>query len=180
MTSPLISTIWCFRAYKLYIFCEEMILATCQCQHIFCCWVEPSLLLSSSTTTHIEWFQSQSMDVGGASDTDSPCTMYNCTSHIIFIGGTLAGNLVLMYQRIYEEWLQPLDIGGAFFFEQPVGCVGGATSFKLMFCVQVAPPSIFLWSFFTGWPMAMSLVWMRTPTNLHTLMNCSACLQYWN
>ena len=25
-----------------------MILATSQCQHIFCCWVEPSLLLSSS------------------------------------------------------------------------------------------------------------------------------------
>ena len=24
-----------------------MIQATCQCQHIFCCWVEPSLLLSS-------------------------------------------------------------------------------------------------------------------------------------
>ena len=24
-----------------------MILAMCQCQHIFCCWVEPSLLLSS-------------------------------------------------------------------------------------------------------------------------------------
>ena len=24
-----------------------MILASCQCQHIFCCWVEPSLLLSS-------------------------------------------------------------------------------------------------------------------------------------
>ena len=48
VTSPLISTIWCFRAYKPYIFCEDMILATCQCQHIFCCWVEPSLLLSSS------------------------------------------------------------------------------------------------------------------------------------
>ena len=48
VTSPLISTIWCFRAYKLYIFCEDMILATCQCQHVFCCWVEPSLLLSSS------------------------------------------------------------------------------------------------------------------------------------
>ena len=47
VTSPLISTIWCFRAYKLYIFCEDMILATFQCQHIFCCWVEPSLLLSS-------------------------------------------------------------------------------------------------------------------------------------
>ena len=47
VTSPLISTIWCFRAYKPYIFCEDMILATCQCQHIFCCWVEPSLLLSS-------------------------------------------------------------------------------------------------------------------------------------
>ena len=43
VTSPLISTIWCFRAYKLYIVCEDMILATCQCQHIFCC----CLLLSS-------------------------------------------------------------------------------------------------------------------------------------
>ena len=30
-----------------YILCEDMILATCQCQHIFCCWVEPSLLLPS-------------------------------------------------------------------------------------------------------------------------------------
>ena len=48
VTSPLISTIWCFRLYKPYIFCEDMILATCQCQQIFCCWVEPSLLLSSS------------------------------------------------------------------------------------------------------------------------------------
>ena len=47
VTSPLISTIWCFRAYKPYVFCEDMILSTCQCQHIFCCWVEPSLLLSS-------------------------------------------------------------------------------------------------------------------------------------
>ena len=47
ITSPLISTIWWFRAYKPYIFCEDMILATCQCQHIFCCWVEPRLLLSS-------------------------------------------------------------------------------------------------------------------------------------
>ena len=45
-TSPLISAIWCFRAYKPYIFCEDMILATCQYQHIFWCWVEPSLLLS--------------------------------------------------------------------------------------------------------------------------------------
>ena len=50
VTPPLISTIWCFRPYKTYIFCEDMILATCQCQHILCvyCWVEPSLLLSSS------------------------------------------------------------------------------------------------------------------------------------
>ena len=42
-------TIWCFRPYKPYIFCEDMILATCQCQHILCIhyWVEPSLLLSS-------------------------------------------------------------------------------------------------------------------------------------
>ena len=47
VTSPLISTIRCFWAYKPYIFCEDMILATCQCQHIFWCWVEPSLLLSS-------------------------------------------------------------------------------------------------------------------------------------
>ena len=28
VTSPLISTIWCFRAYKPYIFCEDMILVT--------------------------------------------------------------------------------------------------------------------------------------------------------
>ena len=47
VTSPLIPIIWCFQAYKLYIFCEDMILATCQCRHIFCCWVEPCLLLSS-------------------------------------------------------------------------------------------------------------------------------------
>ena len=30
VTPPLISTVWCFRPYKLYIFCEDMILATCQ------------------------------------------------------------------------------------------------------------------------------------------------------
>ena len=47
VTSPLISTIWCFTPYKPYIFCEDMILATCQCEYIYCCWVEPSLLLSS-------------------------------------------------------------------------------------------------------------------------------------
>ena len=36
--SPFISTIWCFKPYKPYIFCE--------C-HLFCihCWVDPSLLL---------------------------------------------------------------------------------------------------------------------------------------
>ena len=53
VTSPLISTIWCFRAYKPYILCEDMILATFQCQHIFCCWVEPSLLLSSYHLSHL-------------------------------------------------------------------------------------------------------------------------------
>ena len=50
VTPPLISTKWCFRPYyKPYIFCEDMILATCQCRHILRihCWVEPSLLLSS-------------------------------------------------------------------------------------------------------------------------------------
>ena len=57
VTSPLISTIWCFWAYKPNIFCEDMILATCQCLHIFCCWVEPSLLLSSllHLITFITW-----------------------------------------------------------------------------------------------------------------------------
>ena len=30
VTHPLISTIWCFWPYKPYIFCEDMILATCQ------------------------------------------------------------------------------------------------------------------------------------------------------
>ena len=34
VTPPLISTIWCFRPYKPYIFCEDMILVTCQCQHM--------------------------------------------------------------------------------------------------------------------------------------------------
>ena len=50
VTSPLISTIWCFRPYKPFIFCEDMILATCQCHH---CWVEPSLLLSISSLSSI-------------------------------------------------------------------------------------------------------------------------------
>ena len=31
VTPPLISTIWCFRPNKPYIFCEDIILATCQC-----------------------------------------------------------------------------------------------------------------------------------------------------
>ena len=52
VTPPLISTIWCFRPYKTYIFCEDMILATCQC-HL--CWVAPSLLLSSSPHSSAEW-----------------------------------------------------------------------------------------------------------------------------
>ena len=52
VTSPLISTIWCFWSYKPYIFCEDMILATCQC-HL--CWVAPSLLLSSSFHSSAEW-----------------------------------------------------------------------------------------------------------------------------
>ena len=41
-------TVWCSGPHKTYIFCKDMILATCQCQHIFCCWVEPSWLLSIS------------------------------------------------------------------------------------------------------------------------------------
>ena len=39
VTSPLISTIWCFRPYKPYIFCEDMILATCQC-HSLLSWAQ--------------------------------------------------------------------------------------------------------------------------------------------
>ena len=38
VTSPLMPTIWCFRPYKPYIFCEDMILATCQCDHILIWW----------------------------------------------------------------------------------------------------------------------------------------------
>ena len=38
VTPPLISTIWCFRPYKPYIFCEDMILATYQCHHIRIWW----------------------------------------------------------------------------------------------------------------------------------------------
>ena len=47
VTPPLISTIWCFRPYKPYIFCEDMILATCQC-HILSCI--PSIWVSHSCT----------------------------------------------------------------------------------------------------------------------------------
>ena len=36
-----------FLSIQTIYFCEDMILATCQSQHIFCCWVKPSLLLSS-------------------------------------------------------------------------------------------------------------------------------------
>ena len=39
VTPPLISTIWCFRSYKPYIFCEDMILATCQC-HSLLSWAQ--------------------------------------------------------------------------------------------------------------------------------------------
>ena len=38
VTSPLISTIWCFRPYKPYIFCKDMILATCHHHHIVIWW----------------------------------------------------------------------------------------------------------------------------------------------
>ena len=42
VTPPLISTIWCFRPYKPYIFREDMILPTCQCHilgYITSIWV---------------------------------------------------------------------------------------------------------------------------------------------
>ena len=71
VTSPLISTTWCFRAYKPYIFCEDMILATCQCQHIFCCWVEPSLLLSSLNNEQLHcdlWIQSDGDSIRNSCD----------------------------------------------------------------------------------------------------------------
>ena len=39
VTPPLISTIRCFRPYKPYIFCEDMILVTCQC-HSLLSWAQ--------------------------------------------------------------------------------------------------------------------------------------------
>ena len=42
------SPLWCFRTYKPYIFCENMILATSQCQNILC-------LVLVSYTYHIQW-----------------------------------------------------------------------------------------------------------------------------
>ena len=39
VTPLLISTIWCFGPYKPYIFCEDMILATCQC-HSLLSWAQ--------------------------------------------------------------------------------------------------------------------------------------------
>ena len=63
----------------------------------------------------------------------SCCAKYNCKSDyqkkIIFIGRTKFDSDDLC---LYKEWLQPLDIGGAS-VRHPVGCVGGATSFKVMF-----------------------------------------------
>ena len=50
VTPPLISTKWCFRPYKPYIFCEDMILATCQCHilsYIPSIWVSHSCTKSS-------------------------------------------------------------------------------------------------------------------------------------
>ena len=38
VTYPLISTIWCFRPYKPYIFCEDMILAMCYRHHMIIWW----------------------------------------------------------------------------------------------------------------------------------------------
>ena len=38
VTSPLISTIWCFRPYKPYSFCEDIIQARCHCHHIQVWW----------------------------------------------------------------------------------------------------------------------------------------------
>ena len=38
-SSVLISTIWCFRPYKPYIFCKDMILAACQC-HSLLSWAQ--------------------------------------------------------------------------------------------------------------------------------------------
>ena len=39
MTSYVFSTVWRFRPYKPYIFCEDMILATCQC-HSLLSWAQ--------------------------------------------------------------------------------------------------------------------------------------------
>ena len=38
VTSPLISTIWCFRPYKPYILHEDMILAMCHHHHMIIWW----------------------------------------------------------------------------------------------------------------------------------------------
>ena len=51
VTPPLISTIWCFRPYKPYIFYEDMILPTCKCHHILILW--PSYHHKSDKTTQI-------------------------------------------------------------------------------------------------------------------------------
>ena len=44
VTSPLISTIRCFRPYKPYIFCEDMIMAACHC-HSLLSWARFTVVL---------------------------------------------------------------------------------------------------------------------------------------
>ena len=43
VTPPLIFTLWRFWPYKLYIFCEDMILATCQC-HSLLSWAQSTVV----------------------------------------------------------------------------------------------------------------------------------------
>ena len=61
VTPHLISTIWCFRPYKPYIFCEDMILATCQC-HSFLSWAQFTVVWSFTCVCIISfWWKRQIM-----------------------------------------------------------------------------------------------------------------------
>ena len=60
VTPHLISTIWCFRPYKPYIFCEDMIQA-CQC-HSFLSWAQFTVVWSFTCVSIISfWWKRQIM-----------------------------------------------------------------------------------------------------------------------
>ena len=110
VTSHLISTIWGFRRYIPYIFCEDMILATCQCQHILCIqWILFITELSPVYcclvwifTSHISIFQY----LETAHPSWAPLTRFSFLQYLVFNIWPKLGSLnqvSLQYLDIWQE-----------------------------------------------------------------------------